>query len=327
MLSGSAGEVEFEGELDTEVETELVGVHPYAQWSPREGLRTWAMVGYGAGEATLTDDYLALAGTDIEMVMAAGGGSHDVASVWGIDWSLGTNGFFVQLDADEVRFDGDGQLGLVPAVESEVWQLRLLLEGSAEEDFGGVEGLRGNVELAARVDGGDAESGMGMEVGGGVGYGRTDLGLEVEASGRVLLSHEEEGLEEAGVSLALELDPGAPGRGVYFALSPSWGNAASGVRSMWEDRQPTVDGTDGQDRFDPQMRLSSELGYTAPTPLRRGALTTYGAFSSAGGTSRQYRIGRRLELGIASMSLEAERHESSGATPEHGVWLRGNLRF
>ena len=285
------------------------------------------MVGYGAGEATLTDEYSALAGTDLEMMMAAGGGSHEVASLWGIDWSVGTNGFFVQLDADEVRFDAEGQAALVPAVKSEVWQMRLLLEGSAGEDFGGVEGLRGNVELAARVDGGDAESGMGMEVGGGVGYGRADLGLEVEASGRMLLTHEEEGLEDAGVSLSLEFDPGARGRGVYFALSPSWGNAASGVRSMWEDRQPAVDGSDGQDRFDPQMRLSSELGYTAPTPLRRGTLTTYGAFSSAGGTSRQYRIGRRLELGIASMSLEAERHESAGAAPEHGVWLRGNLRF
>ena len=327
MLNGSAGEMEFDGALGAEVETEVLGVHPYAQWSPRRGLRTWAMLGYGAGEATLTDDYSALAGTDLEMMMAAGGGSHEVASLWGIDWSVGTNGFFVQLDADEVRFDAEGQAALVPAVKSEVWQMRLLLEGSAGEDFVGVEGLRGNVELAARVDGGDAETGMGMEVGGGVAYGRADLGIEVEASGRVLLTHEEDGLEDAGVSLALEFDPGAPGRGLYFALAPSWGNAASGARSMWEDRQPTVGGSGGGDRFDPQMRLSSELGYTTPTPLRRGTLTTYGAFSSAGGTSRQYRIGRRLELGIASMSLEAERHESSGATPEHGIWLRGNLRF
>ena len=150
MLSGSAGEQEFDGALGAEVETEVLGVHPYAQWSPREGLRTWAMVGYGAGEATLTDEYSALAGTDLEMMMAAGGGSHEVASLWGIDWSVGTSGFFVQLDADEVRFDAEGQAALVPAVKSEVWQMRLLLEGSAGEDFGGVEGLRGNVELAAR---------------------------------------------------------------------------------------------------------------------------------------------------------------------------------
>ena len=335
MLSGSAGEVEFDGELGTKVETELVGVHPYAQWSPRQGLRTWAMLGYGAGEATLTDGFSTRTGadveTDIEMRMAAGGGSNEVASLWGIDWSVGTSGFIVQLDADEVRFDADGQAALLPAVKSGVWQVRLLLEGSAGEDFGGVSGLSGNVELAARVDGGDAESGVGMELGGGVGYGRADLGLEVEASGRVLLSHEEEGLEDAGVSLGLELDPGAPGRGVYFALTPSWGNAASGARAVWEGRQASTGGPhgpDGRDRFDPQMRLSSELGYTTPVPIRRGTLTTYGAFSSDGGAAWQYRIGRRLELaGIASMSLEAERRESAGAAPEHGIWLRGSIRY
>ncbi len=323
MLSGSAGEVEFDGALDAEVETDLVGVHPYAQWSLRR-LRTWAMLGYGAGEAVLTDGFSARTETDIEtdieMMMAAAGGSNEVASLWGVDWSVGTSGFFVQLDAD-------GQAELLPVLESEAWQVRLLLEGSAGEDLGGVSGLGGNVELAARVDGGDAESGVGMELGGGVGYGRADLGIEVEASGRVLLSHEEEGLEDAGVSLGLEFDPGEPGRGVYFALTPSWGSTASGARSVWEGRETTAGESGGQDRFDPRMRLSSELGYTTPTPVRRGALTTYGAFSSAGGASRQYRVGRRLELDVLSMSLEAERYESAGAASEHSIRLTGNLRF
>ena len=124
------------------------------------------------------------------------------------------------------------------------------------------------------------------------------LGLEVEASGRMLLSHEEEGLEDAGVSLALEVDPGERGRGLYFALTPSWGSAASGARAMWEDRQASTgvpQGSGGR-LFDPTMRLDSELGYTTPLPTRRGALTSYGAFSSYGGAARQYRIGRRLEL-------------------------------
>ena len=327
MLSGSAGALDFDGELETEVETELVGVHPYAQWSPRQGLRTWAMLGYGVGEATLRDRLSTLTETDIEtdieMVMAAAGGSNEVASRWGLDWSLGTNGFFVQLDADE-------QAELLPAVQSEVWQVRLLLEGRAGKDLGGVSGLSGNVELAARVDGGDAETGMGMELGGGVVYGRADLGLEVEASGRMLLSHEEEGLEDAGVSLALEVDPGEPGRGLYFALTPSWGNAASGARAMWEDRQSSTgvpQGSGGR-LFDPAMRLDSELGYTTPLPTRRGALTSYGAFSSDGGATRQYRVGRRLELAHgASMSLEAERRERAGAAPEHGIRLKGSIRF
>ncbi len=326
MLNGSDGELDFDEELETEVEANVISVHPYAQWSPRHGLRAWAMLGYGLGEAALSDSFSALTETDIEtdigMVMAAAGGSNEVASLWGIDWSLGTNGFLVQLDADERE-------GLLPAVESEVWQVRLLLEGSAGKELGGGSGLTGNVELAVRVDGGDAEAGLGMELGGGVAYGHPDLGIEVEASGRILLSHQEEGLEDAGVSLSLGADPGEPGRGLYFALAPSWGNAASGARAMWEDRQASTGVAHGSDGrlFDPKMRLDSELGYTTPLPTRRGTLTSYGAFSSDGGTTG-YRLGRRLELthGL-SMSLEAERRKSAGAAPEHGIWLKGSIRY
>ena len=88
---------------------------------------------------------------------------------------------------------------------------------------------------------------------------------------------------------------------------------------------PADDG--GRGLFDPELRLSSELGYATPTPIRRGTLTTYGAFSSAGGASRQYRVGRRLELGILSMSLEAERRESADAASEHRIRLTGSIRF
>ena len=326
MLSGSTGELDFDGALETEVETELAGVHPYAQWWPRQGLRTWAMLGYGLGEATLTDTFSTLTETDIEtdiaMMMAAAGGSKEVASRWGIDWSLGTNGFFAQFDAEE-------RAELLPALKSEAWQMRLLLEGRAGKAIDEVSRLSGNVELAARVDGGDAETGVGMELGGRVAYGHSNLGIDVTASGRVLLSHAE-GLEDAGMSLALGVDPGEPGRGLYFALAPLWGNATSGARAMWEDRQASTGlphGSDGR-LFDPKARLDSELGYTALLPSRRGTLTSYAAFSSDGGAARQYRIGRRLELAdTLSMSLEAERRESASAAHEHSIWLISNIRF
>ena len=74
----------------------------------------WAMLGYGVGDAVLTDSYSSLtdlaAETDIAMTMAAAGGSGEVASLLGLDWSVGTNGFLV-------RFDGDDLLsGLLPTL-------------------------------------------------------------------------------------------------------------------------------------------------------------------------------------------------------------------
>ena len=324
MLNGSEGEVEFGGKLGTRIEADIISLHPYGQWSPWPGLGTWAMLGYGLGGATLTDSYSTLAGlsveSDIAMTMAAAGGSHRVVSLLGLDWFVGTNGFLA-------RFEADGQTNLLSALEADVWQTRVLLEGRSGQNLGGLSGLSGDIALATRLDGGDAETGMGMEIGGGVAYDRQDLGVAVEASGRMLLSHEAEDLEDAGASLSLRVDPGEFGRGLYLAFAPSWGNASSGVRAMWQDRQSATGVRDGRGLFDPQMRLTSELGYAEPMPTGRGILTSYGAFSSDGGVTRQYRVGRRLELDILSMSLEAERHESAGAKPEHNVWLNASIRF
>ena len=81
-----------------------------------------------------------------------------------------------------------------------------------------------------------------------------------------------------GASLALSIDPGEVGRGLYLALAPSWGNASSGVRALWEDRHATARGPDGRDPFVPKMRWTSELGYAEPVWKGRGVLTSYGAF-------------------------------------------------
>ena len=131
------------------------------------------------------------------------------------------------------------------------------------------------------------------------------------------------GLDDAGASLGLSVDPGARGRGVYFALSPSWGHASSGVRALWTGRQADIGGAGP----DAALRLGAEFGYAAPLPAGGGALVSYGAFSSGGGAAR-YRIGRRLELaGMVLLGVEAERGESAGAAPEHSIQLRAGLRF
>ena len=316
MLNGSGGELEFDKADETKVETDLASLHPYAQWAPQPGVTAWGMLGYGVGEAVLSDSLPGPGGgigTAIEMTMAAAGGSRAVASLWGMDWSLGANGFLVQLDADERK-------GELPAVEAEAWQARVLLEGGSRQDSDGGSGLAGNIALAARMDGGDAQTGLGMELGGGIAYRDAALGVEFRAGGRVLLAHEE-GLEDAGASLGLSVDPGARGRGVYVSLAPSWGSASSGVPALWAGRQADIGGAGP----DAALRLGAEFGYAAPLSAGGGALVSYGAFSSGGGAAR-YRIGRRLELaGMVLLGVEAERRES--AAPEHSIQAAGRPPF
>ncbi len=320
LVNGSEGAVELTADVETEVEPKLLSLHPYVQWSPWAGLRTWGMLGYGWGEATVTDTSSIPAGaTDLAMMMAAGGGSHTLASLGGLDWSLGTKGFFVEMETE-------AQEGRLAAVEAEAWQLRLLLEGRGGLAVGGA-GLSGTVGLAARVDGGDAERGLGLELGSGVTYGHPGLGLDVTVNGRVLLTHEATDFEDAGVSLAVGFDPGERGQGLYMALTPAWGNATSGVQALWADRQPLAGGP-APARGPSALRLDAEVGYTMPWWQAGGTLTAYGAVAGDGRTTRQYRVGQRLawtpSLGL---SLEADRRERVGGLPEHSLWLTGSLRY
>ncbi len=77
------------------------------------------------------------------------------------------------------------------------------------------------------------------------------------------------------------------------------------------------------------MRLDGELGYGFGAFGGRGLLTPYGGVSLAGEGSQRYRIGGRFEIGSSlDLSLEGERLEpAKDAAAEHGVMLRGQMRF
>jgi len=84
-----------------------------------------------------------------------------------------------------------------------------------------------------RHDGGDGETGAGVELGGGLSFTDPSLGLMLEGQGRALLAHQGD-YKEWGVSGLVRLDPGAQGEELSLSLQPAWGEAASGVDRLWE---------------------------------------------------------------------------------------------
>ena len=59
-----------------------------------------------------------------------------------------------------------------------------------------------------------------------------------------------------------------------------------------------------------------------------GTLTPHGGFAFTDGNARDYRLGARPEVAPAfEPSLEGTRRESATAEPEHGLRLRGPLRW
>ena len=193
---------------------------------------------------------------------------------------------------------------------------RLLLESGAQiYGLGGV--VRPQVEGGVRYDGGDAETGQGFEVGGGLGWARGALTLEV--NGRMLVAHADESYEEWGYGGSLIYEPGNDNLGLQMRVGAAAGAMAGGVQNLWG-----IENARGLVRpygTGPKQRLDAELGYGLG-----GRVLWYPYVASDAGGQR--RFGLRLSSGrTLGAGLEIGRRETVGQGPEDALHLRGEMRF
>ena len=278
-----------------DIKMNLTSVHPYLNWSPRPGLSLWGTVGAGRGGADLTDDGGG-ADTDLKMFIAAAGTRGQLMRLMGLDLALKADAFQVRIDSDD-RED-------LPEVSAKSSRLRLAVEGLATRELGGGSRLTGGVEFGVRVDGGDAETGAGTELGAKVGYAHPG-GLNVEARGRFLLSNGKNDFDQWGASMQVTLDPGASGQGLQFSLTPTYGKASSGVEALWNSDKGS-DALPGSDSGH-TLGLVARVGYGFELPGTRGVLTPFGEMSLQGGDWRRLRLGAeigRWRLGRSALALE-----------------------
>ena len=320
-LSRSTGDGSFkmggtcESGCSGEIESTLMGVHPYARYRVSEKLYLWGAVGHGQGDLTFSPDGVGEIETGIEMGMAAAGARGVVlpaANAGDFELALRTDLLFTSSGSDAAT-------NLVET-EAETSRIRLLLEGSRAFRFGEDAVLTPSVEIGIRYDGGDAETGGGLEVGGSVRYASGSLTMELSVRG--LLAHSESDYEEWGVSGSVRLDPGADGRGLSVRLGSARGASSGGAERLWSQAH----GAFSAGNFDPDARMDAEVAYGLET--MRGLLTPYtGVALSEGGES--WRAGARFRLGPSlDLELEASLKEPAGdEKPESGVLLRGSKRW
>ena len=313
---GSYGHAETSG---GELSSSLASVHPYAAYKLSERVRLWGTVGYGSGAL---QEQLADRGridTVLSMTMGAAGVRGSLlqpSQTGGLELALRSDVLWMAMDSDAAEN--------LAATEAEASRLRLVLEGSRSVALEGGGSFTPSLEVGVRHDGGDAETGSGVEAGGSLVYASA-WGLSVEASVRVLLAHEAEDYTEWGASGALRFDPGRQGRGLTASIVPAWGAAAGGVQNLWG--QP---GGVGQPLADPLAaaagRLDAELGYGLAALNGRGLLTPYARVALTEGADQAWHLGTRLKLAeILDLSLEAGRRAREGERAAHEVALLANL--
>ena len=310
-----------------EVASTLTSLHPYAAYRLTDRVRLWGTVGYGSGALRLTlengpgteEAERRVLATDLAMTMGALGARGELLrGARGLELALRSDVLWMAMDSAAAP-----DLG---ATTAEVSRLRLVLEGSRPVSLGGGGMVTPTLQIGLRHDGGDAETGTGVEVGAGLRYA-TAWGLSVEASARTLVAHEAEDYREWGASGALRYDPGRQGLGLTASLAPTWGTAGSGVEHLWGLPGGAGLGVPGGG-VAPAGRLDAELGYGLAALRGRGLLTPYARVALTEGADQAWHLGARLAVAESlNLSLEASRRAAAGAAAAHDLALLATLGF
>ena len=202
------------------------------------------------------------------------------------------------------------------------------MEGSRAYTLGGRLSLTPSVEVGLRHDGGDAETGAGMDVGAGLIVSDAGTGLAVDVRVRTLLVHQDENFSERGVAVSLSYNP-TPSTPLGFTVrvAPSWGGQAmSGTEALWgrETMAGMAHGGVAQGN-----RLDGEVGYGLPVGSRFVGTPRVGFSTSEYG--QDYRVGYGLgvldrESMNFELGVEAQRRNSPVlGGPSNGLLGRATL--
>ena len=179
-----------------EVEATLTGLWPYAGLTLTDRLSAWAAAGYGAGELELMPGGGSPFRADLTMAMGAAGMRGEVLTPppeGGLALALKGDARFTRT-ASEATKDAKG--GNLAAATADVWLLRTGIEGSRRFAPGGDAAgmvLTPSFEIGVRLDGGDAETGLGVDLGGGLAFAAPKQGVALDLKARGLIAHESSG--------------------------------------------------------------------------------------------------------------------------------------
>ncbi|MDE2789698.1 MAG: autotransporter domain-containing protein [Paracoccaceae bacterium] len=304
--------------------TTVTSIYPYAGWATGS-IDAWIMAGHGWGEIEVEDGSGTQASDLTQRMVAVGLSGLLVSSdelIEGGRTSVRAKG---EAAFTEAKVEG---AGTIKAVTQDVSRQRLMVEASHTRQHESGATFTPSVEIGIRNDGGDGETGNGIEAGGGIRYNDSASGLTVAWRARTLLSHVGDH-KEWGVSGLIRVDPGTDGRGLAFGVQPAWGRTASGVQQLWNTGKtwlaPQANQASG--RLDAQVSYGMPVfggDFTGTPELGLG-------LSEAG---RDWRLGWKLALAETkrfsfNFGLEGTRWEPSNddAEVEHRFGLTMAMRW
>ena len=306
-----------------DVKTTLTAALPYASLQVSERMKLWGALGHGTGEVTLKPEPGRTLKSDLSWTMAATGLRSEVIPPpeegSGPALALVSDALWAGISSDKAHE--------LAASDSDVTRLRLGLEGSwtmALQDGGLVTP---KLEAGLRHDDGDAETGFGVEFGSGLAWVDPRLGLSLDLSGRMLVTHGADDLEDRGFAASLAFDPDpSTERGLSLALGQERGGQATGGLDALFRTDPLRARTGSES----DTRWSAEAAWGFPALGRRFTGSPHVGLGIATG-ARDYTLGWRLTPEAVGLDLgfgvTATRRESDRAAPQHGIGIQLNTRW
>ena len=308
-------------ELSQDIESTLSSVYPYLRVTFTDRLSAWGLGGYGLGDMSFPGAEMA-GETGIRMRMGALGARGALLNPEGAGISLA-----LKSDAFLVRMSTDADAGTT-SVEADASRVRFLLEAASRLQVGASGLFAPTVEVGVRMDDGDAETGTGLEVGGGLKYTNEAYGLSIEGTARMLMSHQDTAFSEWGVGGALLFQPGGPQQGLSVRMGTSWGATAGSAEDLWSPNAVGGVGTRGPRVAGSGGRFMAQLHY-AMSPFGEGlSMAPYAEFGLGGGARvRTSRVGWRFDvLESLRLGLETDLAPDDSAQGAGGLGLRASLR-
>ena len=315
MSKGSFG---YRGSTSGVVKVSVKTVNPYIGWSVSESASLWAAIGYGKGKVNYNDGATGEAASKMSIASAALGGRYRLHSNDG-----SSDGRLIQVDLKgeawglQTKVDGDERRPM--GSKSQAHGVRVAIERLQSSALESGASLTLSGETGLRWDGGDGDTGTGIEMGGTADYRNPATRMKVVATGRALLDHESDRKEwGAGLTAGYRLE--SRETGLTYSSSLSRGQTESGVDSLWDSSVASRASEDEE----LTTRLYAEVGYRMFGPS--GLHTPYVGFGLEEGSKRDYRIGMRYASeSELSSGLEFERREADNKRPDHRVMLTGQI--
>ena len=267
------------------IQSDMTSFAPYWGLETTDGRLMWASVGIGDTKLKLTPNSRNSIYSDGKWGMVAAGleGKFTVLNNqnnFDMGWSI--DGLWTHISANATEE--------FPYLEGETSRMRMVANANWEHKISNSSIVRPRVELGIRLDGGDAETGVGAEFGAGLEWVNPKIGLNVLIDGRTVFAHQNENFKNWGIGVSAAYDP-KPRTKKGFSANLS----ATANKSTYNEPQNLLNPTSVLESIEmdkEERTVSVSMAYGQKHGEGHLVGSTYTAF---GTQKRQTRIGYRIE--------------------------------